>query len=257
MGARARGPLRGGPHAGRAARFGSGPRIGSSTSTAATSSAVSANGADARAWFRKALALNPQFSIRWSPLAAKVGRVVKRLALLGCTRSPSLVALVAPAIAAAHPLGNFTINRSAELELSGNRLYVSYVLDLAEIPTFQDGQAGIGQAAYLRRIERGSHVAVAGRPVRAHPGRAAARAPERAGRPADDALRGRLRRSRRSRARSPSARRRDLRGPDRLEGSRRQRGSRRLDRLVELLRRRSRSDRLRSYPKISCTARST
>jgi nickel/cobalt exporter len=93
-----------------------------------------------------------------------MGAVVKRLALV-----VGLLAIVAgligPATAGAHPLGNFTINRSAELELSGNRLYVSYVLDLAEIPTFQDGQAGVGQAVYLRRIERGLHVTVDGRRV--------------------------------------------------------------------------------------------
>ena len=37
----------------------------------------------------------------------------------------------------AHPLGNFTINRYSRIEPSGDRLYVLYVLDLAEIPTFQ------------------------------------------------------------------------------------------------------------------------
>jgi ABC-type nickel/cobalt efflux system permease component RcnA len=49
----------------------------------------------------------------------------------------SLVALAVPATAVAHPLGNFTTNRHAEIEVSGNRLYLLYVLDLAEIPTFQ------------------------------------------------------------------------------------------------------------------------
>src|SRR4029077_3927322 len=39
--------------------------------------------------------------------------------------------------ASAHPLGNFTINRYSRIEPSGDRLYVLYVLDLAEIPTFQ------------------------------------------------------------------------------------------------------------------------
>ena len=75
------------------------------------------------------------------------------------------VTLAVPALASAHPLGNFTINRSAALDLSGNRLYVSYVLDLAEIPTFQDRQAGIGAASYMKRIQRGVRVTVAGRPV--------------------------------------------------------------------------------------------
>jgi ABC-type nickel/cobalt efflux system permease component RcnA len=50
-----------------------------------------------------------------------------------------LAALVAPGAAAAHPLGNFTVNRFSGIELSGDRVYVHYVLDLAEIPTFQEG----------------------------------------------------------------------------------------------------------------------
>jgi nickel/cobalt transporter (NicO) family protein len=47
--------------------------------------------------------------------------------------------LVAPPAAAAHPLGNFTVNRYSAVELSGDRVYVHYVVDLAEIPTFQEG----------------------------------------------------------------------------------------------------------------------
>jgi nickel/cobalt transporter (NicO) family protein len=50
-----------------------------------------------------------------------------------------LVAALAAAPAAfAHPLGNFTTNGYSELDVAGNRLYVTYVLDLAEIPTFQE-----------------------------------------------------------------------------------------------------------------------
>jgi nickel/cobalt transporter (NicO) family protein len=44
-------------------------------------------------------------------------------------------ALLVPAAASAHPLGNFTINRFARVEVAGHRVYVRYVLDLAEIPT--------------------------------------------------------------------------------------------------------------------------
>lgn len=39
--------------------------------------------------------------------------------------------------AAAHPLGNFTINHLARIDARGDRLQVHYVLDIAEIPTFQ------------------------------------------------------------------------------------------------------------------------
>jgi ABC-type nickel/cobalt efflux system permease component RcnA len=64
-----------------------------------------------------------------------------------------VAALVAPAAANAHPLGNFTVNRAAEITVSGDRVYLRAVLDLAEIPTFQEGdrvRAG-GFAAKLSR----------------------------------------------------------------------------------------------------------
>src|SRR3954468_17765570 len=43
--------------------------------------------------------------------------------------------------ASAHPLGNFTVNRYARVELSGGVVRVYYVLDEAEIPAFQDRDA--------------------------------------------------------------------------------------------------------------------
>ena len=60
---------------------------------------------------------------------------MRRLALFFLALA--LSALVVPGLAQAHPLGNFTINRYSRIEPSGNRIYVLYVLDLAEIPTFQ------------------------------------------------------------------------------------------------------------------------
>jgi nickel/cobalt transporter (NicO) family protein len=50
-----------------------------------------------------------------------------------------LATLSLPASALAHPLGNFTVNRYSEISLSGERVYLRYALDLAEIPTFQEG----------------------------------------------------------------------------------------------------------------------
>ncbi len=94
---------------------------------------------------------------------------MRRLAPLLALAAAAVVAVALAGPASAHPLGNFTINRSAALELSGSRLYVTYVLDLAEIPTFQDRQAGIGVAQYVARIRRGLHVAVGGRPVELDP----------------------------------------------------------------------------------------
>jgi nickel/cobalt exporter len=52
----------------------------------------------------------------------------------------AVLALVVPGAALAHPLGNFTINRYAGIELSGNRVYLHYAVDLAEIPAFQEGK---------------------------------------------------------------------------------------------------------------------
>jgi nickel/cobalt exporter len=82
---------------------------------------------------------------------------MKRLAVLLVLAG----ALLAPAAASAHPLGNFTINRFSRVEVSGHRLYVRYVLDMAEIPTFQAGDIVAG--AYARRIARNTRLTVDGR----------------------------------------------------------------------------------------------
>jgi nickel/cobalt transporter (NicO) family protein len=95
------------------------------------------------------------------------GRAVKRIALLAV----AVASLALPALAAAHPLGNFTVNRFSRIEASGPRLYVRYVLDMAEIPTFQAGR--IDAHAYARRIARNAHVVVDGRPATLVPVRTA------------------------------------------------------------------------------------
>ena len=79
----------------------------------------------------------------------------------------AVAALVLPAAASAHPLGNFTINRFSRLETSGPRLYVVYVLDMAEIPTFQAGR--VDPQLYARRITRNVEVTVDGRRARLTP----------------------------------------------------------------------------------------
>src|SRR5437868_7076465 len=83
-------------------------------------------------------------------------RSMKRL-VIGLS---GFVALLAAAAATAHPLGNFTINRFSRIEVSGPRVYVVYVLDMAEIPTFQAGT--IDAAAYSRRIAANVHLTVDG-----------------------------------------------------------------------------------------------
>jgi ABC-type nickel/cobalt efflux system permease component RcnA len=86
---------------------------------------------------------------------------MKRLLLLAL----AVCALAAPAVASAHPLGNFTINRFARVEVAGDRLYARYVLDMAEIPTYQARQQGVDAAVYAQRLARGLHVTLDGRPV--------------------------------------------------------------------------------------------
>jgi ABC-type nickel/cobalt efflux system permease component RcnA len=100
---------------------------------------------------------------------------MRRLVLL----TVALGALALPALAAAHPLGNFTINRFSRVEVSGPRVYVRYVLDLAEIPTFQAGR--IDAHAYAARIARNAHLSVDGKPAALRPVRTALAHPRGAG----------------------------------------------------------------------------
>jgi nickel/cobalt exporter len=59
-------------------------------------------------------------------------RGLRRVAVLAF----SLVIACAMRVAA-HPLGNFTINHLAKISVSRGTLHVRYILDIAEIPTFQ------------------------------------------------------------------------------------------------------------------------
>jgi ABC-type nickel/cobalt efflux system permease component RcnA len=89
-------------------------------------------------------------------------------------------ALLAPVAAQAHPLGNFTINRFSRIEVSGSRVYVFYVLDMAEIPTFQAGAIDAG--AYARRIAANAHLTLDDKPAKLVPlGHALAHPPGAAG----------------------------------------------------------------------------
>lgn len=78
-----------------------------------------------------------------------------------------MTALAICASAAAHPLGNFTVNTFSRVQVSGDRLYVRYVLDLAEIPTFQAGN--IDARTYAARIAAGTVLTVDGRAARLVP----------------------------------------------------------------------------------------
>jgi ABC-type nickel/cobalt efflux system permease component RcnA len=53
-----------------------------------------------------------------------------------------LAALTLPRFAAAHPMGNFSVNHYSKITLLDDRIAIRYLIDLAEIPTFQELQAG-------------------------------------------------------------------------------------------------------------------
>jgi nickel/cobalt transporter (NicO) family protein len=92
---------------------------------------------------------------------------MRRLVLLAV----GVAALALPVLAAAHPLGNFTVNRFSRIEAPGPRVYIRYVLDMAEIPTFQAGRIDVHD--YARRIARNVHLVVDGRPAKLVPVRTA------------------------------------------------------------------------------------
>ena len=66
--------------------------------------------------------------------------------------------------AGAHPLGNFTINRYAGIEVDGAEVYVRYALDVAEIPTYQLGPE-IRRPGYAARFARNLVLTLDGRRV--------------------------------------------------------------------------------------------
>ena len=74
--------------------------------------------------------------------------------------------LMLSAPASAHPLGNFTINHYSKIQPSGDRVYVLYILDMAEIPAFRERQS-IGApetyaAAAARRTARELELRIGG-----------------------------------------------------------------------------------------------
>jgi len=76
-----------------------------------------------------------------------------------------VIALLSPAGAQAHPLGNFSVNHLATVSVSADRVDVRYVLDQAEIPTVQE--RGLSRAEVMRgklaEIRRGLKLRVNGR----------------------------------------------------------------------------------------------
>ena len=156
----------------------------------------------------------------------------------------AVIALAAPATAVAHPLGNFTVNRHTEIQLSGDRVYVHYALDLAEIPTLQLG-ARVRGAGFAEEAAGGLELRLDGRRTPAAAARAAGRRPAGGGRAEDASLRRGLCRLRPRL--QPCLPRPQLPDADRLARGRRPRLGRAELRSASVPAE-SRSDDLRAYP---------
>ena len=92
-------------------------------------------------------------------------RRAARAALLGAVLALAAAAL--PAAAQAHPLGNFSINHLTQISVSRDRVDVRYVLDQAEIPTFQERDLSSAAVLAAKRAEVAHRLTLtaSGRPV--------------------------------------------------------------------------------------------
>ncbi len=91
---------------------------------------------------------------------------MKRLALALAL----FAAWLLPGVATAHPLGNFTVNHYTRIEPAGDRVRLVYVLDMAEIPTFQEKarlDGGLDRYADARaeELRQNLHLTLNGQPA--------------------------------------------------------------------------------------------
>ena len=77
------------------------------------------------------------------------------------------LALLVPATAGAHPLGNFSVNHLVTVSVSSDRVDLRYTLDQAEIPTFQERDLPRNQVLAHKQAEvkRALHLTVNGHAV--------------------------------------------------------------------------------------------
>jgi ABC-type nickel/cobalt efflux system permease component RcnA len=82
------------------------------------------------------------------------------------------VLLSCPPAAGAHPLGNFSVNHQTRVEISRDRIELVYILDQAEIPTFQERRQPARETLRRKRAElrENLHLIVNGRRVALRPG---------------------------------------------------------------------------------------
>ena len=59
-----------------------------------------------------------------------------------CSAFMLAVCLLAEPRSFAHPMGNFSVNHYSKISLGREGIKISYIIDLAEIPTYQELQRG-------------------------------------------------------------------------------------------------------------------
>lgn len=91
-------------------------------------------------------------------------RRTTRVKALVAAALSALAVLALTSTASAHPLGNFTVNRYAGIEIAGSEIYVRYALDLAEIPTYQLGTS-VRQPNFAAQLARQLELTLDGRDV--------------------------------------------------------------------------------------------
>src|SRR5207237_6636132 len=86
-------------------------------------------------------------------------KLVFRITLVSLIVS-CLAVIAFPRPAAAHPLGNFTVNQYSALTVGKDRVGLFYAVDMAEIPAFQElGTIRPDHSTDLTQPERDAYVA--------------------------------------------------------------------------------------------------
>ena len=75
----------------------------------------------------------------------RIGPLIHLRAALGALLALAVV-VCCSVVAFAHPLGNFTINHFTRIEVGAEKVRLRYVIDMAEIPTFQELQGITGKS---------------------------------------------------------------------------------------------------------------
>lgn len=76
-----------------------------------------------------------------NPMWTRKPKIMRQcITLLRCLVVMHMLWLAQPLQALAHPMGNFSINQFSELKIGQDAIRLQYVIDMAEIPTFQETQ---------------------------------------------------------------------------------------------------------------------